>query len=361
MYDIAMEKISKEIPYKPAYEQDFRRLLDNQSIDAIAVATPDHWHALQTVKALEAGKHVFVEKPASFNINDGKAMVAAQKKHPDLVVAVGTQQRSAAHFKDAKAFIDEGHLGQISFARAWLSGGRHRVEKVPNTEPPKHLDYDMWVGPAPKRPYNPEKLHYNWHFMRDYGTNDAGNWGAHWLDIVRWYADLDVPLAASSVGGKYVIHDEKEWFDTQTTLFEFPNLTVVWEMRHWTNTGVEGMGIGTELRGSKGTLLIDRGGWRFYPKGGEMVKHGGSVTDKPHTTNFADCIAGDAKPAASIEDGHKTAIMCHLANITTSFNRHVKFDPRTQTIVDDPQASAMEGREYRSQWQMPESVARAIS
>jgi len=141
--DLAMAKIEKILPVRPALEKDFRRILDDKRIDAVIVATPDHWHALMTVMALEAGKHVYVEKPASFNIDDGKAMVAAQKRHPKLVVAMGTQQRSGQHFKDAKAFIDDGGLGTIALARAWMAGNRVVVQKVPDGDPPKELDYDM--------------------------------------------------------------------------------------------------------------------------------------------------------------------------------------------------------------------------
>ena len=353
MFDIAWKRLAKVIPHKPRFVQDFRELINDPKIDAIAIAAPDHWHALMTVMALEAGKHVYVEKPASFNIDDGKAMVAAQKRHPDLVVAVGTQQRSAQHFRDAKKFISEGGLGKVAFARAWVSGGRVVVNKVPDTKPPTTLDYGMWVGPAGMRPYNKEKLHYNWHFMRELGTNDAGNWGAHYLDIIRWYGDLDLPTAAMSSGGKYVVQDEKEWFDTQTTLFQYPEMTVVWEMRHWTSTGIEGMGTGAELRGDKGTILIDRSAWTFFPKKGAPVRHPGSAPDDPHVTNFADAVAGKATPAAPIEEGHKTAVLCHLANISTLFGRTIRFDPAQQTILDDPEAAAMMWREYRKPWTMP--------
>lgn len=353
MFEVAWKRLAKVVPHKPRFVQDFRELINDPTIDAIAIATPDHWHALMTVMALEAGKHVYVEKPASFNIDDGKAMVAAGKRHPDLVVAVGTQQRSAPHFKEAKKFISDGGLGKVAFGRAWMSGGRVLVNKVPDVEPPDTLDYKMWVGPGAMQPYNPEKLHYNWHFMREYGTNDAGNWGAHYLDIVRWYADLDLPTAAMSSGGKYVVKDEKEWFDTQTTLFQYPEMTVVWEMRHWTNTGVESMGTGAELRGEKGTILIDRSAWTFFPKKGEPVRHPGSTSDGPHVTNFADAIAGKARPSAPIEEGHKTAVLCHLANISTLFGRTIRFDPAAQTILDDPEAAAMMWREYRKPWTMP--------
>ncbi len=352
-FDFAVGKLEKVLPGTPKFEQDFRRVLDDRSIDAIVVATPDHWHALMTYMALEAGKHVFVEKPASLNINDGKAMVAAQQRHPGLVVAVGTQQRSGQHFKDAKAFIDGGGLGKVAFARAWMVGKRVVVKKVPDGNPPAGFDYDLWVGPAPLRPYNREKVHYNWHFMRDYGTNDAGNWGGHYLDTVRWFLNLDLPTAAAGFGGKYAVQDEKEWFDTQTTMFQFPDLTVVWEMRHWNEQGFERKGTGAEFRGDKGTLFIDRGGWTIQADKAEPVTHPGSRLEEPHVENFADCIAGRAKPAADIVEGHKTAVTCHLANITALLNRSVRFDSASQTIQGDSQAAALQAREYRSGWKIP--------
>ncbi len=351
--DAAMGRIEKILPNQPALERDFRRILDDKRIDAVVVATPDHWHALMTVMALEAGKHVFVEKPASFNIDDGKAMVAAQKRHPKLVVAMGTQQRSGRHFKDAKAFIDSGGVGKIALARAWMAGNRVVVNKVPDSDPPRELDYDMWVGPAPVNPYNKEKVHYNWHFMRDYGTNDAGNWGGHYLDIVRWFADLDLPTTVSGFGGKYVVQDEKEWFDTQTAIFHYPNLTVIWEMSHWNAIGPFGMGTGAEIRGEKGTVLIDREGWTFRPENGEPVKHPPSDLEGSHVKNFADCITAGVRPAADIVEGHKTAVLCHLANIATLLNRTVRFDPKTETIQGDAEAAALQGREYRKKWTMP--------
>ncbi len=349
MLQRAAKKLDEQMERGPEHVKDFRTLLDDKRIDVIVVATPDHWHALMTVMALEAGKHVYVEKPASFNIADGKAMVAAQKKHPRQIVQVGSQQRSMKHYTEAKAFIDEGGLGKIGFARAWMSAGRVVVKRIPNTDPPKSLDYDMWVGPAAHTPYNEEKLHYNWHFTREYGTNDAGNWGAHHLDIVRWFADLGLPHAAAGSGGTFIVDDAKEWFDTQTAMFTYPHTTVVWEMRHW-STGASGTSTGAELRGEKGTMIIHRGGWTFQPREGDAQRHSGSPLEPLHVENFAACIRGQAKPNAPIDEGHKTAVLCHLANITTLYNRSVRFDPKAETILDDPEAKKLEAREYRDKW-----------
>jgi len=194
----AQRKIRKDVllPARLWTTRDFRDVLDDSSIDAVFIAVPDHWHAIMTILALQAGKHVYVEKPASYNINEGKAMTEAQRKHPHQIVLVGTQQRSARHFSEAKQFVDSKALGQIGFARAWITNDKGALPRVPDTDPPASLDYDLWLGPAPYRPYNKYRVHYNWHFMRDTGTGYMANWGAHWLDVVRWFLNVDSPELA---------------------------------------------------------------------------------------------------------------------------------------------------------------------
>ncbi|UCD29483.1 MAG: Gfo/Idh/MocA family oxidoreductase [Planctomycetota bacterium] len=353
MMDKAMVDLQKKLPTKPRLVQDFRRVLDDKNIGAIINATPDHWHALITTMALEAGKHVYLEKPASYNINDGRAMVVAQKKHPKLTVLVGTQQRSGQHFKDARQFVTEGGLGKVAFSRAWITHTRPVIPIIPDSDPPTSLDYEMWLGPAPYRPYNKNRVHYNWHFMKDYGTGEMGNWGTHWLDIIRYMMNLDLPESVSGTGGKFVFRDAKEWPDTQTLTFEYPDLTLLWEERLWTNFRIHDMACGAELGGEKGSLVIDREGWTFYPKKGEPVKHPGSPLTEPHVKNFANCIAGSAKPVSSIEEGHKSAILCHLGNIAVALNRRLEFDSVTQTIKNIPEANSYFGREYRKPWKLP--------
>ncbi|MHC4798732.1 MAG: Gfo/Idh/MocA family protein, partial [Planctomycetota bacterium] len=303
--------------------------------------------------ALEAGKHVLLEKPASHNINDGQAMVAAQKKHPKLTILVGTQQRSGQHFKDAKKFIASGVLGKIGLCKAWVTNNRAVVKKVPDSQPPKSLDYNMWLGPAPYRPYNQNRVHYNWRFMKDYGTSETGNWGAHFLDIVIWFMGLDFPKSLSAHGGQFVVKDAKEWPDTQTIIYEYPELTVLWEQRSWTTFKNNGVDCGTEFNGHKGSLVITRQGWTFYPKGGKPVEHPSSDLTGAHVKNFADSIHGSAKPISSIDDGHKTAAICHLGNIAVALNQQLEFDGTTQTIKNIPQANEYLGREYRRGWKLP--------
>lgn len=351
-----MVALKDKCPKPPRKETDFRRVLEDKNVDAIINATPDHWHALITCMALDAGKHVYLEKPASYNIEDGKAMVAMQQKHPELVVTVGTQQRSGQHFRDAKAFIDGGGLGKVGFCRGAAIGVKHVVPVVPDSEPPDTLDYDMWLGPAPWHPYNKERVHYNWHYMRDTGTGRMGNWGAHWLDVIVWFMNLGFPKSAAAMGGQYVVHDAKELPDTQTVLYEYDGLTVLWEGRMWSRFGVGGgMGGGCEFSGEKGSILISRGGWVFYPRDGDAPKesHEGTGLDIPHVTNFAKAIRGEAKPNAPIDVGCKSAALCHLGNMATLLGRRLEFDAESQDVVGDAEAKAMQARVYRDPWKLP--------
>ena len=350
MFDEGMKALGALLPTKPKFESDFRKVYDDKDIDAVVIATPDHSHAFLMTHALAAGKHVYLEKPASFNIRDGQYMVEAQKKHPDRVVLVGTQQRSGPHFHEAKQFIDGGGLGKIAFARAWISHRRDLVPKVPDSAPPATLNYDMWQGPAPEKPFNVNRVHYNWRFMRDYGMGEMGNWGAHWIDTVRWLADLDLPTAAAGAGGTFVTQDAKEWPDTQTVIYQYPNLTLLWELRLWTKYGVNAMGGGAEIGGDKGTLIIDRKGWKVFPADGKPEQHEGSELEIAHAKNFAESIQGKAKPAIDIVEGHKTATVCHLGNISVTLNRRIVFDTQTETFPNDDEANALAAREYRAPW-----------
>jgi len=354
MIDVAVKQLGDSLEQAPALEKDFRRVLDDPTVDAIVVASPDHWHALQTLHSLQAGKHVFLEKPASYCIDEGKAMVRGAARHPKLTLCVGTQHRSGTHFREARQFIAEGGLGKVGFARAWMSHNRPVIPVIPDSDPPASLDYDLWLGPAPWRPYNTNKVHYNWHFMRDTGTNDTGNWGAHWLDTVRMLLDLGLPTAVSGTGGIRIVHDAKEWHDTQTTLFHYPDLTVLWEMRLWTRFGVQGMGGGVEIGGEKGSLVANRSGWTFHPKEGEPVRHPHGPMGELHFQNFVDCVRGQADPAAPIQEGHRSATLCHMANIVSDLQRTLRFDTEAERFIDDPQANERLGRpEYRAPWALP--------
>ncbi|HOV59984.1 MAG TPA: Gfo/Idh/MocA family oxidoreductase [Candidatus Hydrogenedentes bacterium] len=340
----------------PAFEQDFRKVLERKDIDAVVIAAPDHWHGLMTVLALDAGKHVYVEKPASFNLRDNQAMLRAAARHADKVVIVGTQQRSGAHFQEAAQFVAAGSLGTVGFARAWVVHRRPTLKRVPDADPPEGFDYDLWVGAAPWRPYNPLMTHYNWHFIPDYGTGEMGNWGAHWLDVVRWFLGLRYPSAVSGAAGTFVVRDAKETPDTQTILYEYPGLTVLWEERLWCDKGMDGDEVGAEIWGDKGILRITRGGWTFRPTDGKPEKHGGSEIEVPHAISFLEAIRGTGRPAAPIEEGCLSAALCHYGNVACRAGRRLRIDPENGAIVGDPEASALSERPNRSPWPSFESL-----
>lgn len=354
MFAPTIDKLGDRLHPSCALVKDFRRVLEDKSIDAVVVATPDHSHALITCRALEAGKHVYIEKPASYNIADGQAMTAAEQKHPNLTVLVGTQQRSGAHFQEAREFVRSDGVGRPAFCRAFTVHERGFLKPVPDSDPPPTLDYDLWLGPAPYRPYNASRVHYNWRFIRDYGTGEMGNWGAHWLDVILWYLDLELPASVTGLGGQYVVKDAKEWPDTQTVLYEYPELTVLWELRLWAkNTPGIIRGSGAEISGEKGSLVITRGNWTFFPKEGEPEVHAGSEQDKAHARNFADSIRGLVRPVAPLKEGVRCAALCHLANIATTVNRRLEIDPAAGTVRGDPEAQALESREYRAPYALP--------
>ncbi len=272
---------------QPRVEKDIRKVLEDRDVDALVVATPDHWHALATVWACQAGKHVYVEKPVSHNLVEGRRMIEAARKH-DRVVQVGLQRRSGAHFQSAAEFVRSGRLGKIPFARAWIAGNRKSIGRKPDGEPPAGVDYDLWLGPAPERPFNPNRFHYNWRWNWDYGTGEIGNNGVHGLDVVRWVVGLDAPLRVTSGGGKLYYDDDQQTPDTQAVTFDFPATTVVWEHRVWSKTGPGGRRLRHEDLRREGDAGLRQGGLARSGRRsgvGQGVRHGGAAQvrlPRPH-------------------------------------------------------------------------------
>jgi len=214
----------------PRTEADVRKVLEDKAVDALVVTAPDHWHALATVWACQAGKHVYCEKPASHNLVEGRRMVQAARKHKRHV-QIGTQRRSASHVHAAKEFIAAGKLGKVPFARAWIAGNRPSIGHKTDGPVPQGVNYDLWLGPAHDRPFNPNHFHYEWHWFWDYGTGEIGNNGIHGLDVLRWLLDLDAPHRVTSAGGKLFYDDDRVTPDTQVATFDFGHTTIVWEHR----------------------------------------------------------------------------------------------------------------------------------
>jgi predicted dehydrogenase len=349
----ALEVLNKKQKRQPKVVQDMRKVFSDKDVHAVVVATPDHWHALATVWACQAGKHVYVEKPVSHNLVEGRRMVEAARRY-DRVVQVGTQRRSAAYLARAAECVRSGKLGKVPFARAWIAGNRKSIGRKPDGKAPQKVDYNLWLGPAPQRPFNPNRFHYNWHWHWDYGTGELGNNGIHGLDLVRWLLALDAPRRISSGGGKFFYDDDQQTPDTQICTFDFASTSVVWEHRIWAKTGVRGLSFGVELVGEKGTLVIDGKGW--HVENGPKIEEKATPFEHAHLRNFLECIRYRRRPNADIEEGHKSTRLCHLGNVAFRLGRTLKFDPTTQTIPSDAEANRMLGRSYRKGFVLPEKA-----
>jgi predicted dehydrogenase len=349
----ALDALPQRHKRRPKVVQDLREVLQDKSVDAVAVATPDHWHALATVWACQAGKHVYVEKPISHNLVEGRRMVQAARKH-NRVVQVGTQRRSAEYLARAAEVVRAGHLGKVPFARAWIAGHRKSIGKKADAPTPARVDYNLWLGPAPERPFNPNRWHYNWHWFWDYGTGELGNNGIHGLDVVRWLLDLDAPQRVTSGGGKFFYDDDQETPDTQVVTFDFPRCSVVWEHRIWARTGLRNESFGIELVGEKGTLVVDSKGWHI--ENGLKMAEKATGPERPHLRNFLDCIASGKRPAADIEEGHRSTRLCHLGNIAFRLGRVLRFDASSETVSGDAEANKLLGRAYRKGFVLPDKV-----
>jgi len=348
--------------------RDFRSVLDRKDIDAVIVGTPDHWHALPTILACQAGKDVYVEKPLSISIGEGRAMVTAARKY-NRIVQMGTQQRSALHFAEAVEYVRSGKLGQIRLVRAWAyQGWMGNIPKVPDGDPPSGVDYDMWLGPAPKRPFNKNRFHFNFRWYWDYSGGLMTDWGAHMIDIANWAMGVKAPTCAMSAGGKFGFPDDaEETPDTQQALWSYPGFTMLWEHATAVDRGPEARDHGVAFHGNNGTLVVDRGGWEVNP---EVVKVNGKsqyklaafprqqvVNDQSHlahVNNFLDCMRSRELPRSDVEIGHNSMIACHLGNIAFRLGRQICWDAGSETIVSDAEAAGYVTRAYRAPWKLPQ-------
>lgn len=350
---------------RPDGYQDFRRLIERDDIDVVIVGTPDHWHALPTIHACETGKDVYVEKPLATSIEEGQAMVKAAKKY-DRIVQVGTQQRSAGHFADAVKFVQSGELGRIRHVRTWAyidwKGG---LGNPKNGTPPDEVDYDMWLGPAPKRPFNPARFHFTFRWFWDYSGGLMTDWGAHMVDIAMWAMEEE-PIGAMAMGGAYGYPDDiMETPDTQQSIVEFPSFSMTWEHMLGCGIGPWQREHGVEFHGQNGILIVDRGGWEVHSETDSeghptmyrmkaIPRRGGSSDYHfAHVKNFVDCVKSRQRPRSDVEIGHKSVIACHLGNIAARLRTQVQWNPKQEKILGNPEAERLAGREYRAPWKLP--------
>ena len=383
----AREAVEKANPGRAcAVFSDYRRLLEDKSIDAVLIATPDHWHALPAIEACMAGKDVYCEKPLTLTIHEGQALVKAARQYK-RVFQTGSQQRSDPKFLKACEYVRSGRLGQVKTVEVGLPGVNWTKEPpVLDSEPPAELDYERWLGPAPYRPYNKHRVHYYFRFFWDYSGGQMTNLGQHSLDLVHWMTGAKAPKSVYSTGGRFFIKDDGEVPDTQDAIFEYPGFTTVCQYRECT-AGRSGQGMGgLLLHGTFGTMAVSRSGFEVWadpkvspnnvvarvlptghPVGGPQpepepeprqfwtaaVKDdtGEAMEDYGrHARNFLDCIKSRQAPATDLESGHRVATSCHLANLSMKIGRKIVWDAEKEEIVGDPEASRLLVRPYRKPW-----------
>lgn len=336
----------------PKGVRDLRRVLEDKDVDALVIATPDHWHAPAAILGCLTGKHVYVEKPCSHNPHEGELLVMAARKYR-RIVQHGTQRRSWPALMEAAQKIRAGEIGRVLFAKSWYYGPRPSIGNGKTGPAPSWLDYDLWQGPAPERPYQDNLLHYNWHWFWHWGTGEAGNNGVHYIDVCRWAMGLDYPLTVTSSGGKYRYpDDDQETPDTNIASFDFGGATINFEQRSWAPHSEQDPPYEIAFYGEKGMLTIRGGSYAIYdPKGKELSKGSGAAGNQAHLLNFVEAIR-DSKPLnAEIEEGFKSTLMCHLANIAYRTGSTIHFDGTARKIVGDKAAEKLWIREYRREWQ----------
>jgi predicted dehydrogenase len=347
----AMKTISEAKAPEPKVIVDFREALDDKEIDGLIVATPDHWHAPATILACAAGKHVYCEKPASHNGQEGEWMIAAARKH-DRLVQIGTQRRSFPTIGEALGRLKEGAIGKVRLARGWSVSTRPKIKLGDPGEPPKELNYDLWQGPAPTSDYRPRMIPYEWHWFWNWGTGELGNNGVHAVDLCRWGLNVDYPTRVTSDGGQFGFNDDKQTPDTQFATFHFGDKMIQWEHRTWNRRGLEGHGFGTTFYGDDGTMYLLNDTCITYDGGGRKTDQVETPrADAKHPLNFCQAIRGEEKLNCDVEEGVKSAALCHLGNIAYRTQRTVHFDAEKQEITGDKEAAALWSREYREGWQ----------
>lgn len=349
---------------------DFREVLERKDVDVVLISTPDHWHALQTILACQAGKDVYVEKPTSVFVVEGRKMVEAARKY-ERVVQVGTQQRSGRHFRKAVDIIRSGDLGKITAIRCWNFGNSfpEGIGNPPDGDPPPGLDWDLWLGPAPWRPFNPNRFGVapdRWSTFRyfwDYAGGVMTDWGVHLLDIVQWATGQAAPLTVAASGGKFGVRDNRETPDTLTAVYEYPGFICTYENRDCNAHGINEHGYGIEFYGSEGTLFIDRSGFKITPQvrrvGEDRIPRMYSMefpnvndNNHDHVADFLRCIRSRQRPVSDIEVGHRSTTTCLLANISYRVGRKLRWDGASEQFLDDPEAATHLIREYRAPWKL---------
>ena len=356
------------IGYTPKSEKDLRKVMEDTSIDAIYTATPDHWHAPITIMGCKAGKHVYVEKPLSHNPREGEMAVEAARKY-NLVVQMGAQRRSAPVLTQGIEELHKGIIGRVYMAKTWYTNARKDLFLKPAGPVPSWLDWDLWQGPAPRVPYQEGIVHYNWHWLWNWGTAETLNNGTHEVDVARWGLGVDFPTRITSIGGRYHYKDDWQTPDTQVVTMDFPGrISLMWESRSSNGRAIEGQDRGIIFYGENGSLDTGGDSYKVYDLNGKLVKEVKSLMgdsalqgrniDTPsvgmdilHIADFLDAIRNNRRPTCDVEDGYKSCVGMLLANISWRVGRDLKIDPKNGHIIGDQEAEKLWSREYEKGWE----------
>ena len=367
-------KMGEKFPGKVNYYQDFRKLLEQKDIDAVCIATPDHWHTIQAIQAMEAGKDVYVEKPLTITIKEGRALVDAQKR-TGRVVAVGLNRRGSSVYQKLSSEVQSGLIGKVTSARAIRQSNMfpNGIGLLQPEDPPSDFDWNMWLGPRAYRPYQFNMAPYYFRWWKDY-SSQMGNWGVHYMDVIRWMIGEKAPKYISAHGGKYAVKDDRDIPDTMEVFFEFETGTIVQFSIHEASSGGKIEGGEVELGGSKASLVADQDGYTVLPsRAGQFQKWDslaekleyslesdekiGDLGIKENSTgnligNFLDCVKSGNTPLCTLEDGHRSTSFAHLANIALATGSRIEWDAEKEIITNNDKANNLLHYEYRSPWKL---------
>lgn len=365
----SIEDVKSEAGDEAKGYKDYRELLEKEKPEIVIIATPDHWHALQTIAACKAGAHVLVEKPTGHTVNESRAMVKAARD-AGVVVQVGLHRRIGPHHVKAMEFLKSGKVGKVGMVRLFADSRGGPEQPKPNSKPPEGMDWDMWCGPAPMRPFNTKMHPGGWRNFLDYANGTMGDWGVHWLDQVLWWSGEKGPKRVFCAGGRpiagaAVLNDKEQTTDApdhQVATFEFEQFTAVWEHRKFAENNNEKHKIGAYFYGEKGVLHIGwRDGWTFYPVDSKaQTVHGDHELQEPDGHNiallwedFVDAIEKKRKPVADIESAHRSSCLPMLGMLSWKAGRSIQWDADKETIIGDPEAAKLLSRAYRGSWEYP--------
>ena len=367
--EVAADQVNDLAGEQPKIYKDFREMLEKEKPEIVIIATPDHWHALQTIQALQSGAHVFVEKPTGHTVNESLALVRAARES-GRVVQVGLHRRIGPHHVSGMKFLKSGAVGDVGMVRLFVGGGGGPEKPGPNSEPPNGMDWQMWCGPAPMRPFNSRIHPGGWRQFLDYGNGQLGDWGVHWLDQVLWWSEEKYPRRIYSTGGRQVrgapvlnaTEQTTDAPDHQVAVYEFEKFTCTWEHRLFGGSNAEKHRLGSLYYGSKGTLHIGwRDGWTFYPNDSkDKIIHEDAQLDEPDGHNvkllwadFLEAIAGKTKGVANIEVAHRSTVLTQLGMVSWRVGRSIIWDGAQEQITGDPEATRLLSRPYRAPWVYP--------